>query len=299
MFAARPNPLVSFPGPLIEKLGASPWIPRAINLGALLLLTSALAQWTWRVVDPPALPVPAATTAMSAPASSEPDLPRLLSAHLFGVADPGRGALSPQQLPLSSLNLVLTGVIARGNDSFALIRIDGAPEEPIGIGQEITAGARLRAVYPDRIILERSGALESLILQDNDVPLAAGSVQTAPPPAAPAPQGTAHPDGRKRFTVERETLSQQMQRPEVLSQALVVPNTEGGLLVREIQAGSLYQQLGLRAGDVIRSVNGQPVSNMDDVIKVYQQLGGVEQARNVVIEVTRAGKTETLHYQFQ
>lgn len=80
---------------------------------------------------------------------------------------------------------------------------------------------------------------------------------------------------------------------------MVVPNTEGGLLVREIQAGGLYERLGLRAGDVIRSVNGQPVNNMDDVAKVYQQLGGVEQARNVVIEVTRAGKAETLYYQFQ
>lgn len=185
MSAARLNPLVSFPGPLIEKLGASPWTPRAINLGALLLLTFALAQWTWREAGPPSAPAPAGTAAIpAATASGESDLQGLLSAHLFGMADPGRGVLSPRQLPASSLNLELTGVIARGNDSYALIRIDGAPEEPIGIGQEITAGARLRAVYPDRIILERGGALESLILKDSDATFAAGSIQTAPPLSA-------------------------------------------------------------------------------------------------------------------
>jgi hypothetical protein len=36
---------------------------------------------------------------------------------------------------------------------------------------------------------------------------------------------------------------------------------------------------------------------MDDVMKLYQQLGGLEQAGNVSLEVTRDGRPEHLHYQ--
>jgi S1-C subfamily serine protease len=100
-----------------------------------------------------------------------------------------------------------------------------------------------------------------------------------------------------QFAVNRESMKQQMQRPEFLSQALVVPNAGGGFLVREVQPGSLYEKLGVRVGDVIRSVNGSPVNNMDDVMRLYQQLGGLEQAGSVSLEVTRAGRPENLHYQ--
>jgi general secretion pathway protein C len=93
--------------------------------------------------------------------------------------------------------------------------------------------------------------------------------------------------------VDRKQLQQQMGRPEFLSQALIVPNPDGGFLVRQIQPGSLYEKLGLRPGDVIRNVNGQALTSMDDVMKLYQQFGS---AQRVLVEVQRQGRNETLYY---
>ncbi len=87
-----------------------------------------------------------------------------------------------------------------------------------------------------------------------------------------------------------------MQKPDFLSQALMVPNAGGGFLVREIQPGSMYEKLGLRVGDVIQSVNGQAVNTVDDVMRLYQQF---ESVANVSVEVRRAGRVETLVYNFQ
>ena len=78
-----------------------------------------------------------------------------------------------------------------------------------------------------------------------------------------------------------------------MSQALIVPNPDGGFLVRQVQAGSLYEKLGLRPGDVIRNVNGQPLTNMDDVMRLYQQFGT---AQRVLVDVQRQGRNETLYY---
>src|SRR5437660_1336549 len=82
-------------------------------------------------------------------------------------------------------------------------------------------------------------------------------------------------------------------RPEFLNQALIVPNPDGGFLVRQVQSGSLYEKLGLRPGDVIRNVNGQPLTSMDDVMRLYQQFGT---AQRVLVDVQRQGRTETLYY---
>jgi len=108
-----------------------------------------------------------------------------------------------------------------------------------------------------------------------------------------APQGRALDAMRKGAQNLAQQLQQQLGKPEFLSQALIVPNADGGFLVRQIQPGSLYEKLGLRPGDVIRNVNGQALTSMEDVMKLYQQFGS---AQRVLVEVQRQGRNETLYY---
>jgi general secretion pathway protein C len=279
---------------LLERVSSSRWTPVAVNLVALVLLTSSLAQWTWRLFGP-ASPPPASVLHPTLAATNENALRDLLAVNLFGQAPSGQNTSA--NLPATALNLVLTGVMVRGQNSFALISVDGAPETPVAVGDEITAGARLHAVYPDRVVLRRGNAFENLPLKENEGALAPGSIVAGSVPGAGAP--IVQNEGGNTYSVVRERLAQQMQTPEFLSQAMMVPNAGGGFLVRSIKPGSLYEKLGLRPGDVIRSVNGQPINNMDEVMRVYQQLGGLERAGDISVDVSRGGKSETLQYQLQ
>jgi type II secretion system protein C len=284
------------PDKLLERLTTSRWTPILVTLTALVLLSYSLAQWTWRLMAP-AGTAPRTPVAATSPSQDNAAMLRdLLATNLFGVAQPGTGGFSPDALPATSLNLVLTGVMVRGKDSFALLRIEGGDETPVRVGEEILAGARLYAVYPDKAVLWRGGSYESVLLKETATALPSGAIV-----ASGARNRTGYADvvrgSGNQFAVNRDSMKQQMQRPEFLSQALVVPNAGGGFLVREVQPGSLYEKLGVNVGDVIRSVNGSPVNNMDDVMKLYQQLGGLEQAGNVSLEVTRDGRPEHLHYQ--
>jgi general secretion pathway protein C len=283
---------------LIEKISASRWTPIGINVVAMLLLTYSLAQWSWRLMEPGTVQTDALPVAPITDSAAE--LRQLLSANLFGQADltAGLANQSPASIPLTSLNLVLTGVMVGGTYSYAFISINGSNETSFGIGDEILAGATLHAVYPDRAVLRRGGALESLVLKDN-LALPEGSIITSPQYRNDAPALAGIRGSGSNFTVERNTLTQQMQKPEFLTQALMVPNAGGGFLVREIQPGSVYEKLGVRTGDVIRSVNGQPINNMEEVMKLYQQLGGVNRVGNLAIEITRGGRTESLQYNIE
>jgi len=187
--------------------------------------------------------------------------------------------------------------MVQGKGGYALIRIDGGDELPVTLGEEITAGARLYALYPDRAILSRGGHFESLPLKEQGTTLAPGSIQSNPAHGARTGNPVVSAAGNE-YTIDRAAIQQQMQRPEFLSQALIVPNPDGGFLVREVQPGSIYEKLGVRIGDVVRSINGQPVNNIDDVMKLYQGMGGLERAGSVSLEITRAGHNEQLHYNF-
>lgn len=275
------------------------WVPIVINMAALALLSFSLARGTWRLLTPP----PATSTSVAAPtaeANGEYNLQALLSANLFGqLAPTAKANVSLDAIPLSSLNLVLTGVMVTPGGSFALISADGQPELPFGVGQEIVAGVNLYEVYFDRVLIRRGGSTESLMLKDSGTNLPDGSIvlgtQPARPPAGSASKGVQR-RGENNFAVNRQQLTQQMQTPDFLTQALMVPNAGGGFLVREIQPGSVYEKLGLQVGDVIQTVNGQTVNTVDDVMRLYQQFDSVA---NVELQVRRAGQTQTLVYNIQ
>jgi general secretion pathway protein C len=282
-----------------ERIATSRWAPTVATLIAVTLLSYSLAQWSWRLVKPPiSTSAPVMTTAKIAAPEAASTLRDLLAANLFGMAPLGNAAYSPDTLPVTSLNLVLTGVMVRGQGSYALIRIDGGDETPVTIGEELLAGARLHSVYPDRVVLARGGGYEVLLLKETIPALPPGSVtMNNARPASTAESGV-RANGNQ-YTVDRDVIQRQMQRPEFLSQALIVPNTGGGFLVRDVQAGSLYEKLGVRVGDVIRSVNGQPVNNIEDVMKLYQSMGGIQQAGNIALDVTRGGRNQQLQYRFE
>lgn len=283
-----------------ERWLTKPWVPWLINLAILILLTASLAHWTWRIWQP-AVPTPARAPAATPDTRPDYDLNTLTGANLFGQATAASSQVSLESIPLSSLNLSLTGVMVTPAGSFALISSDGGPELPITVGQEITSGVVLHEVYADRALIRRGGATESLMLKEGAAALPSGSIvtqaRTTPPrPASSAGTAEVQKLGNNTYAIEREQINKQMQRPEFLSQALMVPNAGGGFLVREIQPGSLYEKLGLRVGDVINSVNGQPVNTVEDVMKIYQQLSGVNDASQVTLDVRRAGKNQSLQY---
>ena len=250
-------------------------MPALATVAALLLLCWTLAQGTWRVLQPAS---PAVARAGSADLT---DLRGLGSVQLFGRAAPRSRAAEASVAP-SNLNMTLTGVAARATGGCALVIVQGQPEAAFCSGEEVSPGVRLDTVERDRIVIVRKGAREAVFMKD-----AEGGAAAVPLPPIVQSVGT------DRQIVDRRQLQQQLGRPEFLNQALIVPNPDGGFLVRQVQAGSLYEKLGLRPGDVIRNVNGQPLTNMDDVMRLYQQFGT---AQRVLVDVQRQGRNETLYY---
>lgn len=286
----------------LKQLPGQKWFPVALNVAAILLLSYSMAQWTWRIFTPPKTPVIAAAAGLAPSTAANLDIQDLLAGHLFGKAAPKvvPTAAPVEEIPESSLNMMLTGVVAAaGEDSLALIRVNDEPETPFAIGDELTRGVTLQAVYPDRAIIERRGVTEALLLEDAAASLLPTPVAEAR--ATPSRNAVAgvQAQGNNNFTIDRTALNEQLRDQDLFRQALMVPNAGGGFLVRQIQPGSLYEKLGLRVGDVIRGVNGRSVNTVDQVLEVYQQLGGVDELTGVQLEVMRAGQLQQLQYTIQ
>ena len=142
-------------------LGAQRWLlPRAPTLLALLLVLLMSATLAWQSVALQRLlhSAPATSSAVPASRSHSSDVQSLLP--LFGTAPLVSSGIAPS----TSLRLTLLGSFVQADSprSSAIIQLEGSPAKRYSVGQELSSGVSLHAVYRDRVELKRNGRLETL-----------------------------------------------------------------------------------------------------------------------------------------
>lgn len=140
-------------------LDAQRWLlPRAPGLLALLLVLLMSASLAWQSVAwqrllqrAPVIP----SSAHEAPQNR--DMQGLLG--LFGA-----GPSAATDAPSTSLRVTLLGSFVQADSprSSAIIQLDGRPAQRYLVGQALSSGVSLHAVYRDRVELKRNGRLETL-----------------------------------------------------------------------------------------------------------------------------------------
>jgi len=121
--------------------------------------------------------------------------------------------------------------------------------------------------------------------------------------SAPQSTGLVEQKGRFDFSLRRtdlESLTQNLS--SLLQQARMEPvfSPDGigvdGFRFVNIQPGSIYEKLGFKPGDMIRSVNGEPVNSPQKAMEMYNIL---KSSNNVQLGVEREGREERFNYSIQ
>ena len=247
----------------------------AIAAQAAVLLTNYFGA-----SDAPRL-VPLAFGA-SAPAHSL-DLAGILNAHLFGQSAPNAGDGS--NAPQTALALVLSGVLAQPDPlkGLALIGETAANAKVHAVGDTLPGGAKLHAIYYDRVVLDRGGTLESLMMPRQAAPAGINRAAMA------ANIGLPSTGDRLRQLVQQD--------PNALSNVLrwqQVMNRDGhmsGVRVYPERNPTVFAKLGLRPGDLITGVNGTPLDDPSRGDEILRSLGSMPEAK---VTVMRNGRSTDL-----
>lgn len=267
-------------------------LPLAVNLLFVSLIGLSLARLAWALMPTPEAarwkPAPAAAPLALTPAQPAVNLDALLAANLFGLYQATPGA-DLANAPDTRLNLTLLGILAgRGpRDSRALIS-DGTEEKPYAIGDDVARGATLEAIYPDRVILMRSGKAETLRL-NKDQP-SAGGEEIQPVTAAPVTSA----ETATSLTGARDQV---LQDPSKASEYIrVQPATQDGQMrgyrVYPGRDRQLFSSVGLRPGDLVTAVNG---IELDNAQKALQMLNDLSRSNSFVLTVERGGQVQTVN----
>jgi general secretion pathway protein C len=209
--------------------------------------------------------------------------------HLFGEKT-AQSSAPVESLPETQLNLTLSGVIAAGSATGggAIIASPGM-EAFYAINAPLPGGATLKEVYPDRVVLERNGRLETLRLPKEGLGNIGGLVGGGP---GAGEEGAGGPPP----STLREYRDRAISDPQSVADMVKInPKSANGRFIGyELQPGrdaALLSRLGLAAGDVVTSVNGV---KLDSPAKALSLLRGLSSADEVRLEIERGGVPQSL-----
>ena len=260
--------------------------PLVISAGLAVLLAWQLVQLGWTLLGANQAPMPEPAGDQPVPGGGTPgaalNLQAIVNAHLFGVAGATTPAeTDPNAVATTRMNLLLLGTIARTDpgQGYAIIGESASSAKVYTVGKTITGGTKLHSVYPDRVILDRGGKLEALLL-----PKTFKGGGTPPPTARPAMAASPN-------------LSQQIQamaqgNPGAITQIMrpqpVFANgQQRGYRVYPGRDRQRFARLGLMPGDLVTEINGTP---LDDPSRGMEILQSIDSASEVTVTVERNGQ---------
>lgn len=155
-------------------------MPLLLTLFALVALSASIAYWVLQLYKPEQRPLAAV------PVAALPEPAVDAAATLFGG----------QAMAVVATNYQLTGVVAAGRNSVAILVADGQPAKAFPIGKELSAGVIVKEVHPRYVMLSEGGVLKRIELAVDAKPaadMAAPLPMDQPAPPAYPQQGQPMP----------------------------------------------------------------------------------------------------------
>ncbi|CAA0087214.1 Type II secretion system protein C [Zhongshania aliphaticivorans] len=268
-----------------------PRVAAGVNILLWALFLVCLSSLCWQVsawLRDPVLPTAAGNNGSLsdlATQSSDPsyNVQSLLAVPLFGV--PAVDAPMPdeteQDVRRSTLKITVIGLVAGSDEQGVAVLKHGRITKAYGIGEkiEVPGSVRLLAVYPEYIIIENNRKREKIEL-DKKTALAGISSAASPSVDDSDTIDLNSTEIRQLIGDARDTVQNS---PLMLARFFSASpvNENGNLIGYELKPGRdkrLFDKLSLSLGDVVLSVNGQSVADLQpqELFKLMQNTTSFE-----------------------
>ncbi|MGZ8295242.1 MAG: type II secretion system protein N [Telluria sp.] len=147
-------------------------MPLLLSLLAMIALSASIAYWFLQLYKPDQRPLAVA------PIAAVPEPAVDAAATLFGG----------QAMAVVATNYQLTGVVAAGRDSVAILVADGQPPKALQVGKEVAPGVSVKEVHPRYVMLSEGGVLKRIELAVDARPPASMAAPGIPMPGQAEPQ---------------------------------------------------------------------------------------------------------------
>ncbi|MES9853187.1 MAG: type II secretion system protein GspC [Candidatus Thiodiazotropha sp. L084R] len=283
-------------------------LPIIVTVILILLISLRAADLTWSLIPAPQVPfhVPPTSASQTSTSKVSPtdvnQLSKLAKLHLFGEAGVSRKPKKvDKKAPETRLNLTLHGVfVAEQPENGAAIIGTGSKQKYHKVGGAVMSGVTLQGVYTDRVVLMRKG--QSEVLKFPKIKNKSAPSKGRTPKKSKRTVKTRENFGPSVGSSRKANLSQyrDMLREEPLKvfeyvRFVPVKSRDGmkGYRILPQKNRELYNQLGVRPSDLVTAVNGIPLTNDKEAMKLMDQL---KDSQTLQVDIIRNGQSRSLSF---
>ncbi len=273
---------------------------RLAAIVSLLLIVACawlLVEATWLFFpqdDETTLPVQQQNRSQINKQTQQNNFNKLTTANIFGVSDK---AVPQKQLkvPETKLDLTLKGVLAAkpmSRASAIIAKGKSGKEDIFSVGDKMPGGILIKEIYPEYVVLERNGRLETLKLQRNSG--IAGFSRSNK--SALSSAGASSPAAALK-EIRGDILKNPTSFGDYALPVVVKENgRQIGYRLQPQKKGKLLAELGIQSNDVITQINGIRLNKPQNGISALRKLST---AKNLNIVVKRNGAVIPLNISLQ
>ncbi len=255
--------------------------------------------WDLAVLRPPA------SSPTASPATKVPDEGEVTD------AEPGGEVLEGPQVDLQ-------GVMLGGGVGIAVLEVEGQ-DYTASVGDE-AGGYKVVEIHPDRVVLSQGGRTFPVRLSGAPAAQVVGEGPPVlpdpgevPPPPVPAPASGGPPrlppppltgvqapavSAAPAASVSHQDIDAFLEQGAALARdvrGVAVPGDGRGVRLEFRNAANALARLGLKNGDVVLSLNGEPIRTPEELYNSYLIL---RKTPSVEFEVLRGGQPTSVRYDF-
>jgi general secretion pathway protein C len=192
----------------------------------------------------------------------------------------------------TSLKISLLGTVSGDrNTGYAVIEESAGKKQGLFKVGDSIQDAVVERIRRGEVILKIGGKYEKLTMDEAAQTRAAGLKDDAGPATETA----------STIPVSRDMVEGSLSNiNQLLTQVRVRPHfSDGlpdGLAVSHIRPDSIFAQLGLKNGDVVKGVDGKEIKSPNDIFRFYNSL---KSGSAISVDVLRRGQLQTLRYSFR
>jgi general secretion pathway protein C len=195
------------------------------------------------------------------------------------------------ELQPTTLKLSLLGTVSGDqNNAFAVIEETSKKKQGLYRVGDSIQGALVKRILRGKVVLRVKDRDEMLTIEE----AVASRMSREPVVSQPIEKEAA-------IMVSRADVEESIKNVhQLLSQVRVRPHFRDGkadgLWITNIKAGSLFERLGLRNGDIVQGIDGRIIKTPDDALEVYKRF---RLGSSMALQIKRNNEQQVIHYTFR
>jgi general secretion pathway protein C len=222
----------------------------------------------------------------------------LLQTNPFGVSAGSvkQGPSEGERAAISDIKLVGTISGSSSKDGYAVFIGSDGKQAMFKTGEIVFGVGGLKKVEKNSVFIHKGGKLIKISMTDrltlSDTQASKGTTEIA---------GPVQSVGKGEYIIDQKAAMVTLDNPaQIMTDAKLIPNTvkgkPDGFILQEIRKNGVYDNLGMKNGDILLRINDSNISNPENALQTFMALKGMDK---VQLDIIRDGNRMTLNYQIR